>query len=95
MSRAEERALEAYPDIQQPIWDESYPKVLFTRNVERGAFIQGYHQAEKDLALTWEDIEHIVQIHDDVIEVAGGTPKDFAEETLRRFNEQRIKNDNA
>ena len=40
--------------------------------------------------LTWEDIDTIVKLHDDVMTCAGGTPKDFCEETLRRFNE--IKN---
>lgn len=46
MSRAEERALEAYP--------YDYP--------ERTGFRQGYEQAEKDLALTVEDIKTILDI---------------------------------
>ena len=49
MSKAEERALEAYPNVEQPVWDESYPKTLFVRHTERNAFIKGYEQAEKDL----------------------------------------------
>ena len=49
MSKAEERALEAYPNVEQPVWDESYPKTLFVRHTERNAFIKGYEQAEKDI----------------------------------------------
>ena len=41
--------------------------------------------------LTWEDIGLIVKLHEEVITAAGGTPKDFCEETLRKFNEQRNK----
>lgn len=42
-------------------------------------------------ALTWKDIDKIQQLYVDVMTEAGGTPMDFAEETLRRFNEQRNK----
>lgn len=45
--RAEEAALNAYPNVEQPVWDESYPKTLFVRHMERNAFIKGYEQAEK------------------------------------------------
>lgn len=48
MSRAEEAALKAYPNVEQPVWDESYPRLLLTRHIERDAFIKGYTQAEKD-----------------------------------------------
>ena len=46
MTKAEQRALEAYP--------YDYP--------ERTGFRQGYEQAEKDLALTVEDIKTILDI---------------------------------
>lgn len=49
MTRAEEYALKFYPNVEQPVWDESYPKTLFVRHTERNAFIKGYEQAEKDL----------------------------------------------
>lgn len=42
-------------------------------------------------ALTWQDIDRIIRIHEQVMAEAGGTIKDFAEETLLRFNEQRKK----
>ena len=58
MSKAEEAALKACPNVEQPVWDESYPKTLFVRHTERNAFIKGYEQAEKDLiplAQLWVD----------------------------------------
>ena len=49
MSKAEERAWEAYPY-------DSGVKGLICEN-SRQLFIQGYEQAEKDLALTIQDLE--------------------------------------
>ncbi len=49
LSRSEQRALEAYPTLEQAVFDEMYPRLLFTRNTERSAFVRGYEQAEKDL----------------------------------------------
>lgn len=49
LSRSEQRALEAYPTLEQAVFDEMYPRLLFTRNTERSAFVKGYEQAEKDL----------------------------------------------
>ena len=51
--RAEQKALEAYPDY--PTMDGGY----VTQRSKRKVFIQGYEQAEKDLALTIEDLELI------------------------------------
>lgn len=47
--RAKNAAMEAYPNVEQPVWDKSYPKTLFVRYTERSAFIKGYEQAEKDI----------------------------------------------
>ncbi len=47
--RAKQKALEAYPNLGQPEWDEMSPRLLFTRYTERDAFIKGYEQAEKDI----------------------------------------------
>lgn len=51
MSKAEEAALKAYPlrDAEH-VYDEE--RVIEARE----CFIEGYHQAEKDLSLTWEDM---------------------------------------
>lgn len=46
--RAEIAALKAYPNVEQPVWDESFPKTLFVRRTERNAFAKDYEQAEKD-----------------------------------------------
>ena len=67
MSKAEERALEKYP----------YAVVC------REKYLEGYHQAEKDLELTWEDVRDILNLYEEVIEM------DFCEdiygEVLKRF----------
>lgn len=77
MSKAEERALEAYPNVEQPVWDESYPKTLFVRHTERNAFIKGYEQAEKDIHKEMAEImeKHKEALHTDYdihIEPAAG-----------------------
>ena len=63
--RAEEKALEAYPNVEQPVWVESYPKTLFVRHTERNAFIKGYEQAEKDLG--WHPSTEHPPIDEEVI----------------------------
>lgn len=64
--RSEEAALKAYPNVEQPVWDKSYPKTLFVRHTERNAFIQGYEQAEKDLG--WHSVkESLPPINEEVI----------------------------
>ena len=81
MSKAEKRAKERY-------WLES-------NNIETQkkytAYIEGYHQAEKDLKLTWEDINTIHKLINQVsYEYPHGiSEKSFGEEVLKRFKEQR------
>ena len=62
MSKAKERAWEAYPDY--PTMDGGY----VTQRKPRKVFIQGYQQAEKDLALTWKDVAHIVILADTIMD---------------------------
>ncbi len=80
--RAEERALEAYPDKEM-----NGVAMLF--HEQRRLFQEGYNQAEKDLALTWEDIliihEKIRAVYDIAI-MAEMDSKQIYEEALRRFN---------
>lgn len=60
--RSEIAALKAYPNVEQPVWDESYPKTLFVRHTERNSFVKGYEQAEKDyieLAQLWVDSGYV------------------------------------
>ena len=92
MNKEEERAMEAYPHLEQATFDEMYPRLLFTRNTERSAFVKGYEQAEKDLALTWEDMRKIIRIDEEMIDDPEAHPEwmeeqPFYEEMLRRFKE--------
>ena len=53
-------------------------------------FNQGYEQAEKDLALTWEDMREITRIDIEMMDDPEEHPewteeKSFYEEVLRRF----------
>lgn len=55
MSKAEERALEAFPSKIEGDSRGSYD----LNELNRQKFLLGYHQAEKDLELTIEDIEKV------------------------------------
>ena len=88
MSRAEERALEAYPRSEK--YTTSQRLIV---NDMRDGFIQGYKQAEKDLALTWEDIKEIQRLVDVVWseqEITAPIDEDtIYKEALKRFNKAR------
>lgn len=89
MSKAEDRAFERYPDYKA--MDGGY----VTQRNKRKVFTEGYHQAEKDLELTWEDLKLLQDIsHEVFAEVANGsvdyyqiypTPQSFLEEVLKRY----------
>lgn len=84
--RAEERALEAYPT------QDMYSSLLDGSNrLKREVFIKGYSQAEKDLALTWEDMRRIIHIDEEMMDDPEVHPEwkeeqPYYEEVLRRFN---------
>ena len=87
MSKAEERALEAYPN--EHFVDHTYAEMC------RGFYEEGYKQAEEDLALTWEDMQRIWQIIDIANEECDEHQpswmygsKSFFSEVLRRFEEE-------
>lgn len=79
MKRAEETASKAYGGIP----------------LARRAFIHGYEQAEKDLALTCKDMKRIVNIADELTERMDAeiiehyliSEQAYYEEVLRVFNE--------
>ena len=77
MSKAEERAKERY-------WLE--PTNIETQK-KYAAYIEGYHQAEKDNELSWIDIKVIEKLlgFDNIIE----SPKEFYQEVLKRFKESK------
>ena len=96
MSKAEDRALEAYPKmsrISEPhglIPADNKSHYLGDGNEEkREGFIVGYHQAEKDLELTWEDMFGIFCLVNEVLDdyAEGKTKKEIGEEVLKRFKD--------
>ena len=88
MTKAEERALEAYPklSVASVCLDGTVPVDLNTGARKR--FIEGYEAAEKDLALTWEDVRKIVVLSEDVFEEGNNlSVQEFYEEVLKRYLE--------
>lgn len=86
MTRAEEAAMEAYPNAREYGCDTPY-----NPDECRRAYIDGYKQAEKDLALTTEDIKMIddILIRIDRVPNVDMSRKEFYEEVLRRFKEDK------
>ena len=82
MSKAEEKALKKYPAERGHMHDRPY---------QREGFIEGYHQAEKDLKLTWEDMFTIYHLVNEVLDdyAEGKTKKEVGEEILKRFKDYR------
>lgn len=71
ISRAEEQAMLAYPPKFTS--GKRYAKRVQSEKVDthaaiRKIYLKGYEQAEKDLALTWEDIRSIIDAEIDVLE---------------------------
>ena len=103
MNKAEERALEAYPKmsrISEPhglIPADNQSHYLGDGNEEkRECFIMGYHQAEKDNELTWEDmmlihrcIKDAMNYHPYKIMESVERQKVVYQEVLKRFKENR------
>ena len=95
MSKAEDRAIEKYP-IE--MYEEVGWKCVDKNTHKRQYFIEGYHQAEKDLALTWEDMLVIHKCIKDamnyhlykMMEGMKGQ-KVVYEEVLKRFKERKEK----
>lgn len=94
MSKAEERALEAYPkDIEEYVGVNGVKSVVDNNSWQRAIFLKGYHQAEKDNELTWEDIADILDVtdviaNDDSMEERLETmsEEEYYQEVLNRFN---------
>ena len=78
MSKAEERA-------------EEYCKSTLVGSpyVKKMAYLKGYHQAEKDLALTWEDLEKLWELMSTKRINDGLFDKEDYEEVLKRFKEKK------
>ena len=89
MSKAEERAFEVYPPKLVTYSDLFGEEALDDNGLKRTIFIEGYHQAEKDLELTYDDICEIMEIREDVLEM--DSYENLYEEVLNRFNELKRK----
>lgn len=94
--RAEQAALKAYPPTYTTVKRHAkrvQSELVDTHKPVRAIFQQGYEQAEKVLALTWEDIAKIdAIILDTNNEFAVDYSKkisrqQFYEKVLKRFNE--------
>ena len=83
-----DRAEQAWVDYEY----REHPKGLYYT-----CFVDGYRQAEQDLALTLEDVKAIVTIADSMLTHTAWDAIDwpdeqkYYEEVLRRFNEQKKK----
>jgi hypothetical protein len=88
MTRAEEKAIDAWAIYEY----REHPKGLYHTCFVDG-YKEGYKQAEKDLALTWEDIakidHHIINVNNEMAVDSSQeiSRQKFYEEVLRRFNE--------
>ena len=95
MSKAEDLALKTYPVVMTTLIpaDEEHPLIEQDCNkFTREAYIKGYHQAEKDLELTWEDLATIEKLGDDFVK-QNHTPmsdEEFYKEVLKRFKAQKV-----
>lgn len=86
MSKAEEAAYKTYP------YNGDYRGQGDSNSKFREVFIKGYHQAEKDLELTWKDMSFMrlafdateANIHLGAIKVNPMT-KEYYQEVLKRF----------
>lgn len=86
MSKAEDRALEAYPPKMRYVGIDSvkYDRKIDVNKPMRDRYVKAYHQAEKDLELTWEDVKAIFLL----VQVEWSPNKNEEEiyqEVLKRF----------
>ena len=88
MSKAEEAALKAYP-FQERSAKTQFGTITFDQHADtRQAFIEGYEQAEKDLALIPEDVGVIFNLVRE-LQVKYADVRECYEEVLILFNEAR------
>lgn len=104
MSKAEDRALEKYPlmadddkeglEALKYIGMECECASVFNevQEAKQAYFIEGYHQAEKDLELTWEDIKAIDQLLWDLCEEYSkkNDNEGYFKEVLKRFKDLKM-----
>ena len=96
MSKTEEKNMEIIKKAKEFLPDSGYSEKEL--NLAFSMFINGYRQAEKDLALSWKDIADILDVtdviaNDDSMEERLKTmsEEEYCQEVLKRFNETRNK----
>lgn len=97
MDKATQKSIE-WQKAHHPmaIGGDAFADMIDSYNVNP-AFVAGYKEAEKDLALTPEDVKAIVTIADSMLThtvwdaIEWPDEQKYYEEVLRRFNEQRKK----
>ena len=99
MSNAEQRALEVYPkDIEEWVDVNGVKSVVDNNSWQRAIFLKGYHQAEKDLELIWEDIDTIYNLlceeFNYQLECGKRPQKEACQEVLKRFKGMKNNEDN-
>lgn len=89
--RASKRALEAYPkDIEEYVDVNDMKSVVDNNSWQRAIFLKGYHQAEKDMELGWEDIETIQEMANKYCKYHSCEPRFFVySEVLKQFRDFR------
>lgn len=93
--RASKRALEAYPKMSRISEHHSVIPADYKSHYigdaneeKRIGFIEGYHQAEKDLELTWEDMRELYIIFAEVdVEIELCKADNIKSETIGYFQE--------
>lgn len=92
--KAKESALKAYPQKGDNVISQEGYRLM--RSIYVDGYEAGYEQAEKDFALTWEDVKRIEDLCMRVTTLFAmvGRNKNilkqpFYEEVAKRFNEQK------
>ena len=93
MSKAEDLAKELFPLLEtDKLGNNPYITYNIKQLVKREGYIEGYHQAEKDLELTWEDMLKIDEIISEVYKDSDSCQtKVIYQEVLKRFKERKGK----
>ena len=96
MSKAEQRALEAYPQKMRYVGIDSVKddRKIDVNKPMRDRYVKAYHQAEKDSELTWEDMRELYIIFAEVDTEIELCKTDIKSETLGYYQEvlKRFKN---
>lgn len=102
MDRAAKEAKKRFPDVKREDFEDEdeFFDCLEDRNLRRLMWREGYRQAEKELALTWQDVAILIAFYEQEVELGNisryeyeGAPslQEASEIILRKFNEIRKK----